>query len=667
MAVGDIVQAVGTVDLGVTSVAVSGSVGQPSVWATPTSGNTLVALVHGDEVCTGVTGFTQRYSAGTNEPRKMYDKTSDGTETTITASFGTAGDALLVVYEIEGDVTFDVAASDEATAVTEMDSGATATLGATTSVALAFCQHWVSSDTAFDSAFVLDLDYSDGDNGDLYYLGAAHKSISGTTGVSTTGSWTGSADASTMVGVWSVSTIVYHDGAATPTGVGTLAATGELGNTGTATLTGSGTLSATGHSLIDGAVATTGLGTMAATGLLVVPPDTWPGYGEAYGPAVQGEGTAVLVGVATLAAAGAPVTLAVFGPHYLSVEGETRLFRQDVTVRNLLDADTAHHEQSLEWVELFGLSPAPALDQTVPRPELGYANTVKLVGDATQRMASVSRNGIADWAVSTDFAVGLWVYTEVAGLEAVGAIRIYANADLSAPIGSVFGSYLPLAVGEWAWISTGALSHGTALSARSQVSVQKVGGAFPDSGTEVHIGPNIVEFGSTATAFRPSTSILGDVEHSGIFRADWATRAQELMGNTFGFGSAGHGIYTSATNVRFAYRIGVTNYFDAGQPHGLSDDDRARFTVRRNATTGDIEYFVNGVSVGTSSGTAGALNAGGRLQIGSLGLGVGALVGEAWWAETRDGFGGPVVAEPVPLRGGLEGYYDRLGNGWRLA
>ncbi len=261
MAVGDIVQSSGY-RTNATTITVDGSTGQPTVWATPTSGNKLVALImSGGGTITDPSGWTKRHDAGSsNLHRYIYDKTSDGTETGLTVTFSASENHALVLYEIEGNVMFDVAVSAEDTSVTSVDSGSTGTLAASSSIALALGHHWSVSDTAFNNGYVLDGDYDGDANGSLYYTGFASKALSSTASTNTANSWTGSSNGHTTVGVWSITTTVEKAGTDT----------GSLGEAITAlsadaTATDSGVLGETSSSTADATATDTGtLGEAAA-------------------------------------------------------------------------------------------------------------------------------------------------------------------------------------------------------------------------------------------------------------------------------------------------------------------------------------------------------------------------------------------------------------------
>ena len=102
--------------------------------------------------------------------------------------------------------------------------------------------------------------------------------------------------AATLTGVGTLAATGALDppeGAATLTGVGTLAGTGERVYLAAATVTGQGTLSAVGDATVEGAATVTGLGTLSAVGILVTV-----------------EGAATVTGLGTLSAAATTVHLA---------------------------------------------------------------------------------------------------------------------------------------------------------------------------------------------------------------------------------------------------------------------------------------------------------------------------------------------------------------------
>lgn len=206
MATGDLVQMSANRQSG-TSVTVDGSNGQPSTWSSPSSGNLLIAMIwSGGGTITSPSGWTQRYShtSDSNNKRYIYEKESDGTETGLTVSFSVSENHGLALYEIEGVPVWETGTSGYTSSGTSVASGSSGTLSGDDGIAIALSHHWASSDTSFDSSFVLDADYDGGNNSRLYYLGAAHLDITATTAINVTSSWTGTSAGTTTLGVWIV-------------------------------------------------------------------------------------------------------------------------------------------------------------------------------------------------------------------------------------------------------------------------------------------------------------------------------------------------------------------------------------------------------------------------------------------------------------------------------
>ena len=213
MAAGDIVQVVAWADYGEATITVSGSQGEPSTWATPTNGNTLIAIGLTDSgISSAPSGFTQRIGGGTDPYVYMWDKISGGSETSVACTFSSTYDNCLIVYEIEGTVSFDVAASIvNDTAVTSIASGSSGTLSGSTSLAIVAALTWnYGEDISFDSGYTDDIDYTI-TNEQLPYYASGSKALTGTTATSTTASWTNSVSAVIALGVWSVSSVVDDD------------------------------------------------------------------------------------------------------------------------------------------------------------------------------------------------------------------------------------------------------------------------------------------------------------------------------------------------------------------------------------------------------------------------------------------------------------------------
>jgi hypothetical protein len=216
VATGDIVQAVGWLSLGSATIGISdneagpttiGSDGPDAPWATPTSGNTLIVLIVGESTVSSFTGWTQRYaSTGDALKRYIYEKTSDGSESSFSATMASSSlDTVMGAWEVEGSVTWDVASSGYTASGNSISSGTTATLASATSVALAAGFHWRVGDTSFSNSFTKDFDYQGGTHSQLFYHGGSHRVLDSTSGIATAASWAGTASSGTcIVGVWSV-------------------------------------------------------------------------------------------------------------------------------------------------------------------------------------------------------------------------------------------------------------------------------------------------------------------------------------------------------------------------------------------------------------------------------------------------------------------------------
>jgi hypothetical protein len=223
MATGDILQTSAVAIAGATSLELTTSSGEPSNWTTPSSGNTLIAVINTGATVSSFSGWTQRLAGGTgNQLVYLYEKASAGTESTITCTISSSEDAAMTVYEIEGTVTWDVGAENDVTGATSMNSGSTGTLSGTTSLAICGAHAWdFGEELAFDSSYTTDTNAANVT--DMDYQAAGHKALTGTTATSVGTSWTNSADGVIGVGVWTVSSSVDDDAPLT-----SLAATGTF-------------------------------------------------------------------------------------------------------------------------------------------------------------------------------------------------------------------------------------------------------------------------------------------------------------------------------------------------------------------------------------------------------------------------------------------------------
>ena len=196
MATGDIVQ-FGAYMEGTTTVEVSTTKSQPSStstrWTTPTSGNTLFALVVTPEVLSGFTaGWTQEYASVAGDWNTyVYSKTSAGNETSAVATMDATNDHFMSLWEIEGTVTYDQASGAAETATATVGTSLSPSVADT--LFLAMCEHWQADDnTNFDNGFTKDWDYDSGAaaNSELYYQGGAHKLVASTASQTVNATWT---------------------------------------------------------------------------------------------------------------------------------------------------------------------------------------------------------------------------------------------------------------------------------------------------------------------------------------------------------------------------------------------------------------------------------------------------------------------------------------------
>lgn len=256
MADGDIIQFSAYMGVGESTVQVDGTDGQPDTWATPTSGNTLIALFLGrSAVSSGPSGFSLEWSddqtTPDNEYIAVYTKTSAGTETSISITPVTSTeDHAIGVWEIEGDVTYDTNAWGNETAGTSVDSGLTATLAGSSSVAVVGAMRFGGTqNVTFSDSYVLDVNWDSGTNNNMFYNGFAHKALTGTTATETTASWTSSTDGWIGLSVFTIDTTQQENTTGIMNGGGGIAAS-VLHNTTTGTVNGGGSLSATAASFV---------------------------------------------------------------------------------------------------------------------------------------------------------------------------------------------------------------------------------------------------------------------------------------------------------------------------------------------------------------------------------------------------------------------------------
>jgi hypothetical protein len=202
MATGDVLQIAGD---NATAISVTVDSLSDGGWSAPTPNNLLVAFVGGDEPISSFAGWTKRDDAGGSPQLEVWDRISDGSESSITATGAASGDLSMHIFEIEGKPTYDVGVTNRVSSDTSIASGSTPTLSLSDSIALVSCFHFAADDTSFDSGYSTDLDYASGSNGSSYYQGTGHKDLTTTAATSTTATYTTLGDSSIIIAVYSLS------------------------------------------------------------------------------------------------------------------------------------------------------------------------------------------------------------------------------------------------------------------------------------------------------------------------------------------------------------------------------------------------------------------------------------------------------------------------------
>lgn len=122
------VQAIGNAGAGVSSLAVGSGQG----WATPTSGNLLVVTGNSDATITGPSGFTAGPSVVDGNGAYMWWKVSNGTESTITITPGSAANTAMTAAEYSGLTATPLDASNSSTIASSSGTSTTSTSLTTT-------------------------------------------------------------------------------------------------------------------------------------------------------------------------------------------------------------------------------------------------------------------------------------------------------------------------------------------------------------------------------------------------------------------------------------------------------------------------------------------------------------------------------------------------------
>lgn len=318
---------------------------------------------------------------------------------------------------------------------------------------------------------------------------------------------------------------------------------------------------------------------------------------------------------------------------------------------NLLDADTAHLQQSIGgWVSRVTAANFQLDTDLTPKfgdSELSFTRSTGAVTVAAK--SAIGLDG-APVAAST-------VYT---GLAFVASQTVDATSEMKLTWFDASGAQLTTSpagavpsIGGTAWIALSVTATSPATAAFCSIEIINRSAAGFEAGEKQYVDAVCLRQGDS-TVFVPSIGVVGDVEFSVKAAAtNWTTPSDQSPLAHHSTASQGAGFYllsrptggfrvyysldgTTTPNVVFAVPAPVP------QPGAVVT---ARFT--RIASTGLWTEYREDVETDTQAGTAGALFAStadvtiGRYRSNHTGL---EFDGNIYWAEIRDGIDGPIVA-----------------------
>ncbi len=308
----------------------------------------------------------------------------------------------------------------------------------------------------------------------------------------------------------------------------------------------------------------------------------------------------------------------------------------------LVDADTAHLQQSVgKWKVSLGFT-APALSTDLP-PVFGDTHLV-VVGtvDGTGSLETADGVDGTPVAASTEYTFAASAGTDQAGTT-VNNLLFQYRSDGSYIGLTTIDSSLPVTVDDWGVISASFTTGADTAFVMFRLNFANVvDGRYYVDAVSVREG--------TDPTFIPSLKVVGDLDLQAKLAVVNPTATNGLLGHNLDPDDK-HFVWW-ATKIggqsRFVASLdGATDTVDV-QSGVLPISGGVGYVQRvtRDASTGDVVFYVDGGIVSTVGDVSGALFPGSTV------LGVGyswantfnLLNGDIYWAEVRDGIGGPVVA-----------------------
>lgn len=311
---------------------------------------------------------------------------------------------------------------------------------------------------------------------------------------------------------------------------------------------------------------------------------------------------------------------------------------------NLLDADTAHAQQSVgDWDDNGSTQTLVSGGMT---PTLGsYVIQEELSGATTQ--ISRTNAGTSGFPVSssTEYTFSMDTSIDTADMYYDITLRWYDSGGTSVGSSNTGWTAYPTTKTR---VSHTATSHGSAAYCRIQLGTASSDAGANPAGTETQWRDAACLVEGPSTSFVPSLRIVGDFDFEAKFSMPDATPASraDLFDNGYGVSNDGYR-FTVETSGELGFWFWGTTGAVGEASSGFSNSNDAVVVARVTAdvSSGNVTWYKNGTQFDTDTFTAQTpVPSGNRLAIGASYAGVAELfTGDLYYVIVRDGIGGPAV------------------------
>lgn len=303
---------------------------------------------------------------------------------------------------------------------------------------------------------------------------------------------------------------------------------------------------------------------------------------------------------------------------------------------NIFDSDTAHVLQGLgEWA---GIGGEVVVAVSADRAVFG-STSMKATIAAGSGKRLWSGNAGDSFAVdpATQYSVSVAVYTAIVDLEQAITVSWYdaTNTIISTSYGA------DIAITADAWFTNSVTVTSPALAAWCEVRFAHASTA----GGVAYLDTFCMRSGSDAT-FVPSLRIVGDLDlRAKVAPDDWTPTSNQYLLTTIS-GFDGYNLVLLTTGA-VASSNGDGSSARAETSPVLTATDGAAYEIKAqwDVSAGSMEWFQDGVSLGTDTYSAGASSPStASLVVGAESAGTLPFDGDVYYVEVRDGIDGPIVA-----------------------